>query len=126
MVKLGIWSLSSPGRSLKKYEPCSSAYVSATTIWLLYCMMFGFWLGLIGLDLVYPHFPLCFEAFEHYQRNAVTFSEQEMYVIKELLHNVDTKTAIKQCEADYESFNLGKRETDEFLEKIRSTNELTD
>ena len=76
--------------------------------------------------LVYPHFPLCFEAFEHYQRNAVTFSEQEMYVIKELLHNVDTKTAIKQCEADYESFNLGKRETDEFLEKIRSTNELTD
>ena len=69
--------------------------------------------------LVYPHFPICCEAFEHYVRNAVTFSEQEMYVIKELLENADTKTAIAQCMADYEGFNLGKRETEEFLEKLK-------
>jgi thymidylate synthase (FAD) len=71
--------------------------------------------------LVYPHFPLCCEAFEHYVRNAVTFSEQEMDVIKELLEYADTKAAlagISQCMADYEGFHLGKRETEEFLEKI--------
>jgi len=71
--------------------------------------------------LVYPHFPLCCEAFEHYVRNAVTFSEQEMDVIKELLEYADTKAAlagISQCMADYEGFHLGKRETKEFLEKL--------
>ena len=68
--------------------------------------------------MVFPHFPLCCEAFEHYVRNAVTFSEQEMYVIKELLEHTDTKAAISQCMADYEGFNLGKRETKEFLEKL--------
>jgi len=69
--------------------------------------------------LVYPHFPICCEAFSDYVLNAVTFSEQEMYVIKELLEDADTKSAISQCMADYEGFNLGKRETEEFLEKIR-------
>ncbi len=69
--------------------------------------------------LVFPHFPLCCEAFEHYVRNAVTFSEQEMYVIKELLEDADTNSAISQCMADYEGFNLGKRETEEFLEKLK-------
>ena len=68
--------------------------------------------------LVFPHFPLCCEAFEHYVRNAVTFSEQEMYVIKELLEHADTGAAISQCMADYEGFNLGKRETEEFLDKL--------
>ena len=71
--------------------------------------------------LVFPHFPLCCEAFEHYVRNAVTFSEQEMDVIKELLEYADTKAAlagISQCMADYEGFHLGKRETKEFLEKL--------
>ena len=68
--------------------------------------------------LVFPHFPLCCEAFEHYVRNAVTFSEQEMYVIKELLEHADTSAAISQCMADYEGFNLGKRETEEFLDKL--------
>ena len=68
--------------------------------------------------LVFPHFPLCCEAFEHYVRNAVTFSEQEMDVIKRLLEYADTKAAISQCMADYEGFNLGKRETKEFLEKL--------
>ena len=69
--------------------------------------------------LVYPHFPICCEAFSDYVLNAVTFSEQEMYVIKELLEDVDTKSAISQCMADYEGFNLGKRETEELLEKIK-------
>ena len=69
--------------------------------------------------LVYPHFPICCEAFSDYVLNAVTFSEQEMYVIKELLEDADTKSAISQCMADYEGFNLGKRETEELLEKIK-------
>jgi len=68
--------------------------------------------------LVYPHFPLCCEAFEHYVRNAVTFSEQEMDVIKSLLEYADTKAALAGCMADYEGWHLGKRETEEFLEKI--------
>ena len=77
--------------------------------------------------LIYPHFPICCEAFSDYVLNAVTFSEQEMYVIKELLEHVDTldpvtgniSAAISQCKADYEGFNLGKRETEELLEKIK-------
>ena len=69
--------------------------------------------------LIYPHFPICCEAFSDYVLNAVTFSEQEMYVIKELLEDADTKSAISQCMADYEGFNLGKRETEELLEKIK-------
>jgi thymidylate synthase (FAD) len=68
--------------------------------------------------LVFPHFPLCCEAFEHYVRNAVTFSEQEMDVIKELLEHADTKAGLAGCMADYEGWHLGKRETKEFLEKI--------
>ena len=69
--------------------------------------------------LVYPHFPLCCEAFEHYVRNAVTFSEQEMDVIKSLLEFADPKAALAGCMADYEGWHLGKRETEEFLEKIK-------
>jgi len=69
--------------------------------------------------LVYPHFPICCEAFEHYVRNAVTFSEQEMDVIKSLLEFADTKAAMAGCMADYEGWHLGKRETEEFLEKIK-------
>ena len=69
--------------------------------------------------LVYPHFPICCEAFSDYVLNAVTFSEQEMCIIKELLEHADTKSAISQCMADYEGFNLGKREETEFLEKIK-------
>ncbi len=69
--------------------------------------------------LVYPHFPLCCEAFEHYVRNAVTFSEQEMDVIKSLLEYADTKAAMAGCMADYEGWHLGKRETEEFLEKLK-------
>jgi hypothetical protein len=60
-------------------------------------------------------------------RNAVTFSEQEMDVIKELLEHVDTldpvtgniSAAISQCMADYEGWHLGKRETEEFLDKLK-------
>jgi hypothetical protein len=51
-------------------------------------------------------------------RNAVTFSEQEMDVIKRLLEYSDTKAGLAGCMADYEGWHLGKRETKEFLEKI--------
>jgi hypothetical protein len=50
-----------------------------------------------------------------------------MDVIKELLEHVDTldpvtgniSAAISQCMADYEGWHLGKRETEEFLDKLK-------
>jgi CRISPR/Cas system-associated endonuclease Cas3-HD len=72
--------------------------------------------------LVFPHFPLCCEAFEHYVRNAVTFSEQEMDVIKELLEYADTKAELAGMsvkDVGVLESKLGKRESKEFLEKIR-------
>ena len=59
-------------------------------------------------QLVKPEFPLCCEAFEDYDKNAVTFSKQEMEVIKYEL-------------ADRKAFaleGLSKRERKEFLKKI--------
>ena len=41
-------------------------------------------------DLVKPKFPLCCEAWEDYVRDGVSFSKQEMDVIKELLEYTDT------------------------------------
>jgi len=71
-------------------------------------------------ELVKPNFPLCCEAFEDYNRDAVTFSKQEMDVIRELLEYADTKAAlagmsIKDGTLEHQ---LGKRERTEFLEKI--------
>ena len=34
-------------------------------------------------ELVKPNFPLCCEAFEDYRQDAVTFSKQEMEIIRE-------------------------------------------
>ena len=61
--------------------------------------------------LVKPHFPLCCEAFEDYVRDAVTFSKQEMELIREAIW--DGRGGL-----DTESEKLGKRETKEFLEKL--------
>ena len=73
-------------------------------------------------ELVKPNFPLCCEAFEDYIQGATTFSKQEMGVIKELLEYADTKAALAGMSAKgagvLES-KLGKRESKEFLEKIR-------
>jgi len=72
--------------------------------------------------LVFPHFPLCCEAFEHYVRNAVTFSKQEMRVIKELLEYADTKAALAGMgvkDVGVLESKLGKRESQEFLEKLK-------
>ena len=71
-------------------------------------------------ELVKPKFPLCCEAFEDYNRDAVTFSRQEMDVIRKLLEYADTKCAlagmsIKDGTLEHQ---LGKRERTEFLEKI--------
>ena len=62
-------------------------------------------------ELVKPHFPLCCEAFEDYVRDAVTFSKQEMELIREAIW--DGRGGL-----DTESEKLGKRETKEFLEKL--------
>ena len=61
-------------------------------------------------ELVKPKFPLCCEAFEDYVVNAITFSKQEMKVLKELVGWIETKA--------FEPEELSKRESKEFLEKI--------
>ena len=72
-------------------------------------------------ELVKPKFPLCCEAFEDYSRNAVTFSKQEMDVIRELLEYTDTKAALAgmSIKAGTLEHKLGKRERIEFLEKLK-------
>jgi thymidylate synthase (FAD) len=59
-------------------------------------------------QLVKPEFPLCCEAFEDYDKDAVTFSKQEMEVIKYELANLKA----------FALEGLPKREQKEFLEKI--------
>jgi len=72
-------------------------------------------------ELVKPKFPLCCEAFEDYNRDAVTFSKQEMDVIRELLEYTDTKAALAgmSIKAGTLEHQLGKRERIEFLEKLK-------
>jgi len=72
-------------------------------------------------ELVKPKFPLCCEAFEDYSRDAVTFSKQEMDVIRELLEYTDTKAALAgmSIKAGTLERQLGKRERTEFLEKLK-------
>ena len=72
-------------------------------------------------ELVKPKFPLCCEAFEDYNRDAVTFSRQEMDVIRKLLEYTDTKAALAgmSIKAGTLEHQLGKRERIEFLEKLK-------
>ena len=72
-------------------------------------------------ELVKPKFPLCCEAFEDYSRDAITFSKQEMDVIRELLEYTDTKAALAgmSIKAGTLERQLGKRERIEFLEKLK-------
>jgi len=61
-------------------------------------------------ELVKPKFPICCEAFEDYSRDAVTFSKQEMELIREAIW--DGRGGLQESE------ELGKRESKEFLEKL--------
>ena len=73
-------------------------------------------------ELVKPNYPLCCEAFEDYIQGATTFSKQEMGVIKELLEYADTKAALTGMSvkgAGVLESKLGKRESKEFLEKLK-------
>ena len=73
-------------------------------------------------ELVKPNFPLCCEAFEDYVQGATTFSKQEMGVIKELLEYADTKAALAGMsvkDVGVLESKLGKRESKEFLEKLK-------
>ena len=72
-------------------------------------------------ELVKPKFPLCCEAFEDYNRDAVTFSKQEMDVIRKLLEYADTKCALAGMSIKDGTLErqLGKRERTEFLEKLK-------
>ena len=71
-------------------------------------------------DLVKPHFPLCCEAFEDYVVNAKTFSKQEMAIIKEHLNYVDDNHMWTEREdLGVVEHSLSKRETEEFLVKLK-------
>jgi len=73
-------------------------------------------------ELVKPNYPLCCEAFEDYIQGATTFSKQEMGVIKELLEYADTKAALAGMsvkDVGVLESKLGKRESKEFLEKLK-------
>ena len=73
-------------------------------------------------ELVKPNFPICCEAFEDYIQGATTFSKQEMGVIKELLEYADTKAALAGMsvkDVGVLESKLGKRESQEFLEKLK-------
>ena len=65
--------------------------------------------------LVKPYFPICCEAFEDYGLNAKTFSEKEMAIIRDNLNGSWVMA----------KYGLSERESKEFLEKLRSTDEVT-
>ena len=60
-------------------------------------------------EMVQPKFPLSCEAFEDYMLNSVTFSREEMRIIKDQL---DGSWVM-------DNYNLSKRERTEFLEKLK-------
>ena len=64
-------------------------------------------------ELVKPNFPICCEAFEDYGQDAVTFSKQEMELIREAIW--DGRGNIGEDSEE----KLGKRESKEFLEKLK-------
>ena len=71
-------------------------------------------------ELVKPKFPLCCEAFEDYVVNAKTFSKQEMAIIKEHLNYVDDNHMWTEREdLGVVEHSLSKRESKEFLEKLK-------
>ena len=76
-------------------------------------------------ELVKPNFPLCCEAFEDYIMNSVTFSAQEMDIIKEHLDYVDDNHMWTEREdLGVVEHSLSKREQKEFLDKIRNKGEI--
>ena len=60
-------------------------------------------------SMVKPKFPLTCEAWEDYVRDAVTFSPEEMRIIKDQLDGSWTM----------DKYSLSKRERTEFLEKLK-------
>ncbi len=60
--------------------------------------------------MVKPKFPLCCEAFEDYQQNAVSFSQREMNIIRDNLNGSWVMA----------KYGLSERESTEFLEKLKT------
>lgn len=67
-------------------------------------------------DLVAPLFPCTFEAWTDYVREAVTFSKQEMFAIRDAMKFVDNSLV----EELLEDKGLSKREIAEFWSKFKS------
>jgi hypothetical protein len=60
-------------------------------------------------ELVKPMFPICCESFEDYVFNSVTFSQKEMKIIRDNLNGSWVMS----------KYGLSKRESKEFLEKLK-------
>lgn len=65
-------------------------------------------------EIIKPLFPIAVEAWENYRLRAVTFSEQEMRLIRQYLN---------QTEGALQADGLEKRERKEFFEKIEGKDE---
>lgn len=73
------------------------------------------------LSMVSKRFPLAFEAWEDYGKNAVTFSRMEMDILKEIVET--SGLSQDYLEARLETLGCGKREKSEFFRKV-TNNEL--
>lgn len=71
--------------------------------------------------LIQPMFPLACEAFVDYQRDAVTLSRMEVDLMKDLLSGTDMRNLTETkggAKAFAESYDMSKRELDEFTERF--------
>ena len=75
-------------------------------------------LARIMFDLVKPYVPISCQAFEDYQKNAVTFSAIEMKVLLDLFASVPNFEKNCKTQIDTNNYNLKGREIEEFKQKL--------
>lgn len=75
-------------------------------------------------QLTKPHFPICFEAYEDYIKNAVTFSHMEMKILLDYIHDFEVDALLAQnikpsiLSKIENSTILSNREKTEFKNKL--------
>lgn len=76
--------------------------------------------NVIGNEIVAKLFPLAWEAFYNYRLNAITFSMQEITTLSEMFYQLRLLSGINYSDFSklYSDFD-NKRESDEFLEKLK-------
>ena len=75
------------------------------------------------LDLAKPYFPIAFEAWEDYVKDAVTFSRKELNIIEHAIKSFPDIATFMMKLKDSEDFDSGlsKREWNEFIDKFELT-----